>query len=85
MPEIIVTIIDFWSQSLTKFEQRLLTREFFKQNLTEEKNGYLDSGCVRDWKWSLTRGVAAMRELNVGPERKNGNKMILLKSDLNPS
>ena len=43
---ITVTIIE---RSIQKFgEQRSLTREFFKQNLTEKQNGYLERGCLKE-------------------------------------
>ena len=37
-----------WSQSLKKFEQWLLTREFLNQYLTEKQNGYLQSGRLQE-------------------------------------
>ena len=46
-----------WLQSLKKFEQWSLTREFLKQYLTEKQNGYLQSGRLGE--------VVARRELTV--------------------
>ena len=43
-----------WSQSLKKFEQWSLTREFLKQYLSEEQNGYT-SKVVAYGRWSLKR------------------------------
>ena len=37
-----------WPRSLWKLEQRLLTREFLKQYLTEKQSGYLQSGHLRE-------------------------------------
>ena len=37
-----------WSQSLTKFEQWSLTREFLQHCLTEKQTGYFQSGRLRE-------------------------------------
>ena len=46
-----------WSQSFEKFTQWSLTREFLKQCLTEQQNGYLLSGRLQEVvayeRWSL--------------------------------
>ena len=52
-----------WSRSLTKFENRSLTREFLQQYLIERQNGSLE-------RWSFMGGgrlleVVATRELTV--------------------
>ena len=49
-----------WSRSLKKFELWSLTRELLKQYLTEEQNGCLRSGRLRE-----VDEVVAMRELTV--------------------
>ena len=66
-----------WSRSLKKFKLYSLTKEYLKQYLTENQNGYLQSGRLRE---VVAYEVFARRELTVvnivtnGPERLIGGK-----------